>query len=261
MTERTVTLAVNDGVATLCIRNPGQRNAMSLSMWRRLGELTESLEQRPDVRVVLLRGEGREAFISGADIKEFDTLRSTPDGVARYEAAVSRAQAALARGSRPVIAQIAGLCYGGGIGLAAACDLRYAAQSTRFCMPAARLGLGYAASGVRRLVAVMGGARVAELFMTARVFDGDEAQRIGFVHAAHPDGHLDDAVGALARRMTQLAPLTLRAAKLALRHIQGDASATEASVNAAVSQCFGSDDYREGQQAFREKRTPVFIGS
>lgn len=256
----TIELSAAQGVATIAIDNPAQRNAMTLAMWESLGDIVGRLAQRPDIRVLLLRGVGDAAFVSGADIKEFETVRSDPRQTARYNAAIARAQGALADIEKPVIAAIGGICYGGGIGLAAACDLRHAAEDARFCMPAARLGLGYDARGMRRLVQVIGAARASELFFTARVFDGIEAVRIGFAHAAHPRDRLMDEAAELARRIAALAPLTLRAAKLAIRHVSGDPGIPADQVEDAVAACFRSEDYREGRRAFEQKRKPVFTG-
>lgn len=256
----TIDLVIDRGIATVTINNPERRNAMTLAMWQSLGSTVIGLDTRQDVRLVVLRGAGERAFISGADIKEFEALRTDPESVARYDQAIAQAQAALMQCAKPTIASIAGACFGGGIGLAAACDLRYAASDARFCMPAARLGLGYAQDGMRRLVEVVGSVRAAELFYTARVFDGNEAARIGFVQAAYPADMLLSEVAAISARIAENAPLTVRAAKLAIGQILGHDGIDPGQVSMAVEQCFRSEDYREGQAAFKQKRDPVFHG-
>lgn len=256
----TIELGIDRGVATVTINNPERRNAMTLAMWQSLGSTVGGLDARQDVRLVVLRGAGEQAFVSGADIKEFEALRSNPEDVARYNQAIAYAQTALMQCAKPTIASIAGVCFGGGIGLAAACDLRYAATDARFCMPAARLGLGYAQDDMQRLVDVVGPVRAAELFYTARVFDGNEAARIGFVQAAYPGAALLDEVAAISARIADNAPLTLRAAKLAIGQILGHDGISRGQVRAAVEQCFQSEDYREGQAAFKQKRNPAFQG-
>jgi len=249
------------GVLRLRVCNPARYNAMSLSMWRALAEHVARADADDGVRVVVLEGEGERAFVSGADISEFGASRNDPQQVAAYEEAVSAAQGGLMACRHPVVAAIRGVCMGGGIGLALACDLRYCNASARLRMPAARLGLGYALAGMRRMVETLGAARVADLFMTARTFDGAEAARLGLAHEAYADADFDARVEERIQAVAGNAPLTLRAAKLALRHLGGAAGAPEAaSVQQAVAACFASRDYREGQQAFQEKRPAQFQG-
>jgi len=254
-----VLLAVDGHVATVTLRNPGRYNAMSLGMWRALSQTLEQLRQNATVRVVVLRGDGDNAFVSGADISEFGVQRSDDASVQAYDAAVKGAQEGIARFPRPVIAAISGICYGGGLGLALASDLRYCAPNARFRMPAARLGLGYAHDGVKRMVDVLGAARAAEMFYTAQVFDATQAATMGLVNAVHDDlfGH----VRTLAAEMATNAPLTLAAAKLAFNTVlDGSPPEQVAAVDAAVQACFSSSDYAEGRHAFAEKRPPRFTG-
>ena len=259
MTVGTVHLSIEAHIATVVLANEGRFNAMSLSMWRRLGQVLADLRADPSVRVLVLRGEGERAFVSGADISEFETQRSSPDGVAAYDAAVDQAQTGLAEFPRPVIAAISGICYGGGLGLALACDLRYAAPSARFRMPAARLGLGYALNGMQRMVDVLGAANASELFYTARVCDAQEALRIGLVNAVVPDCFAHAAQ--VAAQIAANAPLTIAAAKLAIQTVlSGRQEARAAEVALAVRRCFESRDYVEGRQAFADKRPPYFTG-
>lgn len=248
--------AARAGIATLTIANEARRNAMSLAMWERLADHLQAAEEDAAVRVVVLRGAGEQAFVSGADISEFDAQRSGAAAVARYNGAVDRAQGGLQRLRCPAIAAISGVCYGGGIGLALACDLRYAAPGARFCMPAGRLGLGYGLDALARMSAVMGVAAASELFYTARVYDAEGAARLGLVHAVQD--RVFDWADALAADIAANAPLTLAAAKLGFRAILDPAARID--VQAAVEQCFASQDYEEGRRAFREKRKPRFTG-
>ncbi|WP_144637804.1 enoyl-CoA hydratase [Bordetella genomosp. 13] len=252
---------LDGGVLRIRFVNPARFNAMSLSMWDTLGRLLEQAAQRPALRAIVLQGEGERAFVSGADISEFGERRNDPEQTARYDRAVAGAQGALTRSPVPTLALIQGVCMGGGMGLALACDLRYCNASARFRMPAARLGLGYGREGVKRMCDVLGAARAADLFLTARTFDGAEAARIGLAHEVFAD--TDFAAQALARvqAVAGNAPLTLRAARLAMRHVLGGNEAPAAQqVDDAVQACFRSRDYQEGQAAFREKRPPVFTG-
>lgn len=254
-----VLLSIDGSVATITLRNAARYNAMTLGMWTALGDTLERVQADAAVRVVVLRGEGDKAFVSGADISEFGAQRDDPAAVQVYDAAVARAQDGITRLRCPVIAAISGICYGGGVGLALACDLRYAAPASRFRMPAARLGLGYALGGMKRMVDVLGPARSAELFYTARVCDAAEALSMGLLNAVHDDvfGH----VHRIAQEIAGNAPLTLAAGKLALNTVlAGPDAAGAAAVDAAVKACFSSNDYREGRAAFAEKRAPRFSG-
>jgi enoyl-CoA hydratase len=254
-----ITHSIDNHVATVVLANAARHNAMSLAMWRGLAALLAQLQADPDVRVVVLRGEGDKAFVSGADISEFAAERSTPEGVLAYDKAVDDAQTALANFPRPVISAISGICYGGGLGLALACDMRYAAPTARFRMPAARLGLGYALNGVQRMVDVLGATTASELFYTARVCDASDALRIGLVNAVHEDCFAHAAE--VAAQIAANAPLTILAAKLAISALRtGEADAKARDVAHAVQVCFESADYAEGRQAFAEKRLPVFTG-
>lgn len=251
---------VENGVANLVLSNPARYNAMSLGMWESLAQLTREADADPAVRVLVLQGDGDKSFVSGADISEFATVRDNPAQVAHYANAVRDAQEGLSACSKPVIAVIRGICMGGGLGLALACDLRYCADDARFRMPAARLGLGYDLDGTRRMVDILGAARATELLFTARTFDGREAARIGFVHQSYAPDALAAAVRETTSAIAANAPLTLRSAKMSIRHLLGDEDVSASAVADAVAACFESQDYREGQQAFREKRPPQFTG-
>jgi enoyl-CoA hydratase/carnithine racemase len=249
------------GVLDLVISNVARYNAMSLRMWQSLFSFVQQADQDPAVRVIVLRGDGDKAFVSGADISEFGHLRNSPEQVQIYGRAVHDAQQALIRCSKPVIAAIQGVCMGGGIGLALSCDLRYASVSSRFRMPAARMGLGYDRTGMARAVSVLGPARATDIFFTARTFNGAQAADIGMVHEAFADDEFHAEAKALIQAVAGNAPLTLKAAKLAIRAAMNDPQIDDpAVVDAAVQACFDSSDYQEGQRAFKEKRNPEFTG-
>lgn len=247
------------GIATVTLSNPTRMNAMQLAMWQSLAKTMHDLSSNDAVRVVVLRGEGDAAFVSGADISEFETLRSTPESVLHYDTCVEQAEQAVAACAKPVIAAISGVCYGGGVGIAVSCDLRYANQDCRFAVPAGKLGLGYCLEDVKRLHRVLGSKGTAELLLTAKVYRGNEAQAVGLVHAC-----VDDVFAyALekAQAIATLAPLTLASIKLALQHIDQVPQAPDAhAVADAVARCFSSDDYAEGRLAFAQKRPPQFKG-
>lgn len=247
-----------DGELRIRIVNPARFNAMSLAMWEELTRIVQAASADMDVRLIVLTGAGNKAFAAGADISE---MQSDADHTARFDRATRNAARALSNCSQPTVAVIRGVCMGGGMSMAMACDLRYCTHRARFRMPAGRLGLGYDPQGIAHFVNTLGAAHTADLFFTARIFDGHEAARIGFVQEAFDDELFDDIVGKRLDAIKHMAPLTLRAAKLALRHATNEAGApTPEQVEAAYQACFISHDYEEGRQAFMDKREPSFQG-
>ena len=211
------------------------------------------------VRCIVIRGEGTQAFAAGADISEFEKNRSSEDEVKEYEAATSAAHHAIESSPKPVIALIHGFCVGGGLAVALSCDLRYADASSRFAVPAARLGLGYGVHGTGRLVATVGHAAAREIMFSARRYDAGEAVAMGLVNRVLPDAELDDYVRKVALELAANAPMTIAASKAVINALvepEGDFSAAEA----AVARCMKSEDYVEGRRAFMEKRAPAVQG-
>lgn len=254
----TIHFHLDDAVARVVIDDEAHHNAMSLAMWQRLAQVFAEIERDSRVRVVLLRGAGSKSFVSGANIREFDAVRNSPEQVAHYNQCVSAAQDAIYRCRTPVVAAISGLCFGGGLGLALCTDLRLAAKGTRFRMPAARLGLGYDFEGMKSLVRNLGPQGVAEVFYTARIYDADQAQRLGMVNEVCEDVFAQ--ADAMALEIAANAPLTIQAAKQAVRAIGEGRQQPEVQILQAIQACFDSRDYAEGRQAFAEKRSPVFTG-
>ncbi len=252
-------VSVHDAVATVAISNPAKRNALDLDMWKAWPGIMEALDRDPGIRVVLLRGAGHEAFASGADIAEFETVRAGSQGGRLYEAANEAAFWAVAHCSKPVIAMIRGFCLGGGFGLALACDLRIASENAIFGIPAARLGVGYPPGAMRLVTAAVGAPAAKDLFYTARRIGAEEARRLGVLQRVVPDEHLEETAFSLARDIARNAPLTIRAAKAAIDGAVGIAH-PDADPVALADQCFDSEDAVEGRTAFLEKRGPVFTG-
>ena len=251
---------VDGAIGWVIFDHPGRRNALSVEMWEAIPEVVARLDADERVRVLALRGRGQEAFVSGADISEFEKRRS--GGQAHeYDELNSRAYAAVASASVPVIAMIHGFCMGGGVGIALQADLRYAAADARFGIPAARLGLGYSASSLETLVRLVGPAAAKEMLFTARGFGADEALGVGLVNGVYPASELEKAVRELGGRMAENAPLTLRSVKSICGELARQPSERDPRrVAAGIAACFESDDFREGVRAFLEKRPPRFRG-
>lgn len=256
-------LVSSDGpVARIVFNNPERRNAVSLEMWNALATHLGRLAVDPDVRVLVLSGAGGRAFVSGADISKFDDERSSPAGVAEYNAAATAAYEQLEAFPRPTIAQISGACVGGGVNLAVCCDLRVCDEAARFGVTAARLGVGYGYDAVRRLAAVVGIGNATDLLLSARLVDAAEGQRMGLVQRVVPTTELEGAVGELASSIAANAPLTVLALKAICKAVGNPAAPPDrARLDALVDACFASDDYIEGRHAFLDKRPPRFRGS
>jgi enoyl-CoA hydratase/carnithine racemase len=248
-------------VATVLFSNPAKMNAVSFDMWSAVPAALAALDADPAVRVVVIAGDGDKAFISGADISQFEKLRGTAGAQAEYNKAVEKAYLAPINCSKPVIARIRGICIGGGLGFAAACDLRICSEDAVFRMPAARLGLGYSPTGVRRFMNVIGAANTSDIFFTARKFDAQEALRMGFVSRVVPAAQLEQAVAETCELIAENAPLTVAAAKFAVQQALKDPAERDmAKAVHMVETCFASADHKEGRKAFMEKRKPSFTG-
>ncbi len=251
---------VQGHVGYVTFNNPAKFNAMNYDMWCALPVAMQALVDDPQVRLIILQGAGDKAFVSGADISQFNTHRNG-DASTHYNEATQAGYASVLDCPKPTLAKIRGICMGGGLGLALNCDVRMAAADGKFRMPAGRLGLGYAFDGVKRFTEIMGTANTADLFFSARIFGADEALRIGLLKQVIPVAELDAVVGAYAQMVCENAPMTLAAAKRSLLELRKNPHERDmAGVQAMVDACFTSEDYKEGRKAFAEKRTPQFQG-
>src|SRR5271167_4200105 len=245
----------------MIINRPHKRNSLNYQAWQRIVEAVEELNADPAVRVIIMRGVTPEAFISGADISEFPSHRANEEEARAYRLAPGNAGKALLGSPKPIIAMIAGICIGGGLQVALNCDIRIAARGTRFGIPAARLGLAYPPDGVLSLSQIAGPANARDILMSARIFDAEEAFAMGLINRLVEPAELESVVRDYATRMAGNAPLTMATAKATIREGLKDADARDAKkIGAMVSQCFDSEDYREGVKAFLEKRRPNFQG-
>lgn len=260
LTEKLV--ARKDGaIGWIVFNNPQKHNAVSLEMWEALPVVLDEFAKDAQIRVVILKGEGEKAFISGADISQFKEKRGSAAAVQTYNAASDRASRALNEFPKPLIAMIHGYCIGGGLGVATACDLRIASDNSRFGVPAAKLGLGYRYSGIKRLTELVGPSFAAEIFYTGRQFDAQEALQMGLVNRVLPVADLEKYVLDYAMTMTNNAPLTIAAVKRSLLELRKDPGERDLALcQKMVEDCFASEDYAEGRTAFMEKRKPVFKG-
>jgi len=258
MTERL--LGRKDGaIGWVVFNNPERRNAVSLDMWEAIPPVLASFNADSEVRAIVLTGAGDKAFVSGADISQFEKTRSSAEQVQHYEEVAEKAHHALKTCDKPVIAMIRGYCIGGGLGIAALCDLRIAADDARFGIPAAKMGLGYRASSMKSLVELVGKAYALEIMLTARQFSAAEAKDMGLVNRVVPVADLERTAREYCGMMAANAPLTMRTAKRVIAEVLKQKH-DNAACEAWVKECFDSDDYKEGRRAFMEKRKPVFKG-
>jgi enoyl-CoA hydratase len=252
---------VNDGIGWVTYNNPARRNAISLEMWEALGTILESFQHDDAVRVVVLRGAGGKAFVSGADISEFESKRANAEQREQYAKASANGNRWLRALEKPLIAMIQGYCIGGGLATALAADVRFATPGAQFGIPAAKLGLGYAYGGVATLARLVGPSVARDILFTARFLDAEEALRVGLINFVVEDDALEARVRDYARMISANAPLTVRACKAALKEFERNpADRDMAKLEAMVNACFDSEDYKEGRRAFMEKRTPQFRG-
>jgi enoyl-CoA hydratase/carnithine racemase len=249
--------------STLHIRfnNSARLNALSVDMWEAVPVLLAQAEGDDRVRMVVFSGAGEKAFVSGADISQFEDMRAAREAVARYEIIAEAALTSIYRFSKPTLACIRGFCVGGGINVAISCDLRIASSDSVFFIPAARLGLGYRHSAMKILVDLIGPGAAKDLFFTARKIDAGEARSLGLVNRVCPPDALAALLSEYTTALAANAPLTVRAAKAVIGEILKPASDFDAEMcQTLIRGCFDSEDYAEGRRAFMEKRKPVFAG-
>lgn len=254
-----IVAALDGHVGTLTISNARRKNALNLAMWQGVPEAIAWLVAQ-DARAIILQGDGGVDFSAGADISEFDTVRKDTESALAYEAANSAAFAALREAPVPVIAKLRGICFGGGLGLAAASDVRIGDETGRFAVPAGKLGLAYPADAMADIVATLGQATARLAVFTARQFSAADLAGCGFLTLQVESSALDDSVAKVAADIAGNAPLSVKASKVSIRAVVAGDPALQAEAARQGAATFDSEDYREGRAAFAEKRKAMFTG-
>ncbi len=246
-------------IATVVLNRPEKLNALTRPMWRRLGDVFETLATEDDLRCVVLRGAGERSFAPGNDIGEFETDRSNVEQAREYGALMHRTLAAISGCRHPTVALIHGICVGGGLEIAACCDLRVCGTSSRFGVPINRLGLVMAYAEVGALLALAGRAVTLEILLEGRVFGAEEAFAKGLVTRIVDDARVAEEAYATARRIADGAPLVARWHKRFVQRLADPAPLTAEEIDEGFA-CFDTEDFRIGYRAFLAKQKPRFEG-
>ena len=255
-----ILLSIEGGVAVIRFNHPEKHNAMSVEMWEGLAFALTTARDHPDTRVLILTGEGGKAFVSGADISQFERNQSTPDARAEFAKRAGAYRSLLANFPKPTISCIQGYCIGGGLGLALGTDIRIAARNSQFGIPAAKLSIAYP-FGLQVLNSLVGPSWARMLLYSAMRIDAAEAERIGLITRMVDDADLWAHTLDLAEHIASNAPLSVYAAKLTIDQILKDPAERDMdAIRAIAARCANSEDAREGQRAFMEKRVPQFHG-
>ena len=254
-------IATIGGICQVTINNESRRNALNRAMWAEMPSVIKAAEDDNEVKLIILTGAGDKAFCAGADISEFDQTR-TGDAAIEYNHLNNETFAALENCTKPIIAMINGFAFGGGFQIAACCDLRIATKDAHFAIPAAKLGIGYNPRWIKTLLTLLSPAELKEMLFTGRTFTAREMKAMGFLNQITEPDALTDTVNKLATNIASNAPLSIRAAKLAINALTNTLDHADLdALDKAVQDCFESQDYAEGRQAFMQKRNPKYNGN
>ena len=241
--------------------NLKRHNAMSKIMWDQLTETIERFNADDEIRVVVLEGAGTKSFVSGADISKFESERANADCIKEYGISVNRAYRSVQLALKPTIAKIDGYCYGGGVGIAVCTDLRICSENSSFCIPAAKLGIGYGHENTKALMDLVGPAFTKEIFYTGRRFSAEEAKHMRLVNSIKTQTELDDYITGYVEVIASNAPLSVKATNLTVNELLKTEDERDLDLcRQLVEDCGASQDIEEGRRAFMEKRKPQFFG-
>jgi enoyl-CoA hydratase/carnithine racemase len=247
------------GVAYLTVNRPAQRNAMTWAMYQRLVEICEAVDRDDAIKVLVIRGSGDRAFISGTDIGQFPAFRGNPQAGIEYEERIDRVVGRLDGATKPTIASIRGFAVGGGLGISMACDLRLASADARFAVPVIRLGNCLSFRNYARLVSLIGPARAKDMIYTGRLVEATEALSWGLINEVVATDALASRTEELAEAIAQAPPLTLRVSKEAVRRVIDRLNPQDPGHD-LIALCYNSADFQEGVAAFLDKRSPQWTG-
>jgi len=253
-------LIQRDGhIATVVLNSGAKLNALDMRSWVQLNAAVAELAADDEVRCMVLRGAGDEAFAAGADIKEFETVRADSKTGKEYGDLVTETIVNLAACRHPTVAMIKGVCVGGGLEIASACDMRICGESSRFGVPINRLGLVVGYPELEHLLGLVGWATVAEILLEGRILDAAEAKAKGLVNRVVADAAVEDEAYATARRIAAGAPLVARWHKKFAHRLKDPSPLTDAELDEAYA-CYDTEDYHTGRQSFIDKTRPQFKG-
>ena len=258
-TDRMLAHVDGNGIGWMTFNNPSRHNALSLEMWQGIGDILEHFQNNDSVRVIVMRGAGGKAFVSGADISEFGEKRSNAEQRRSYGEIAGRATHWLGAIDKPLIALIEGYCIGGGLATALSADIRFASPDSSFGIPAAKLGLGYEYEGLAKLARLVGPSRAKDIMFSARFMPAEEALQMGLINFIAERDDIEAQCIEYAQRIAGNAPMTVRAAKSAVNTWERGSRPDEVNqVREMVDACFDSDDYKEGRHACAAKEKPLF---
>jgi enoyl-CoA hydratase len=256
-----VLASVENGIGWLTFNAPEKHNALGLEMSEGAMRALDAFASDASVRVVVLKGAGEKAFVSGADISEFEKRRSNAEQAEKYDNQTGGVHRTVREMEKPTIAMIRGYCMGGGLALAAACDIRFATEDSQFAIPAARLSIVYREDFLRWVVELVGPSNAKDILFSARRIKPDEALRMGLINRVVPIAELESTVREYCAKVVENAPLSLRGSKLSINEIGKNEHDQDPELITRLSaDCFNSEDFKEGRRAFMEKRKPVWQG-